>query len=829
MVKRSPVRITTERPRVQGKFIFVGNEKLYVRGVSYGGFRPDDQGIEFPNREVIDRDFAQMSANGINAVRVYTTPPRSLLDIAHEHNLRVMVGLTGEQFIGYLIDKHNAPDIENVLRARVRECAGHPAVLCYVIGNEIPASIVRWMGPERVESYLERLYQIIKAEDPGCLVTYVNYPTTEYLDLPFLDFICFNVYLESQERFRAYLGRLQNIAGERPLIMSEIGLDSLRNGEDAQATMIDWQIRTTFEAGCAGVFVFSWTDEWHRGGIDVDDWAFGLTTKTRQAKPALGAVQKAYSEIPFAENESWPFVSVVVCTYNGSTWIRDCCEGLSRLDYPNYEVIVVNDGSTDGTKKIISQYDFKVIHTDNQGLSTARNLGLQEAKGEIIAYLDDDAYPDEQWLRYLAASFKGNHYSGIGGPNIAPPGDGFVSECVANAPGNPVYVLLTDQEAEHIPGCNMAFRKDHLQAIGGFDPRFRTAGDDVDVCWRIQENGWSLGLNAAATVWHHRRNSLHNYWKQQVGYGRAESQLMAKWPYKHNSLGHWLWRGQIYGQGLTQALPLRRPKVFHGKWGSAPFQSLYNPGPGTLLSLSLMPEWYLLVLLLTGFTALGLVWKPMLISLPFLVLSLVLPITQAIISAKKAQFQENPKYGFERFKFFSLTAFLHLFQPMARLWGRLTASWNQPQKTRHKKFSIPMVHISNFWNEEWKSSEQRLETVEKALYAENAAVARGGDFDRWDLEVRSGLVSSARTCMAIEDHGSGRQLIRFRSWPKINPPFLFAITLFSSLAILAAIDQAWIAVLILGIIAITILALGLWNCATTLGTLREVIENSNHG
>lgn len=140
-----------------------------------------------------------------------------------------------------------------------------------------------------------------------------------------------------------------------------------------------------------------------------------------------------------------------------------------------------------------------------------------------------------------------------------------------------------------------------------------------------------------------------------------------------------------------------------------------------------------------------------------------------------------------------------------------------------------MVHISNFWNEEWKSSEQRLETVEKALYAENAAVARGGDFDRWDLEVRSGLVSSARTCMAIEDHGSGRQLIRFRSWPKINPPFLFAITLFSSLAILAAIDQAWIAVLILGIIAITILALGLWNCATTLGTLREVIENSNHG
>src|SRR5205814_2911897 len=64
-------------------------------------------------------------------------------------------------------------------------------------------------------------------------------------------------------------------------------LDSMRNGEEAQAQTLDWQLRTTFAAGCCGAFVFSWTDEWHRGGADVDDWAFGLTDGERRPKPAL--------------------------------------------------------------------------------------------------------------------------------------------------------------------------------------------------------------------------------------------------------------------------------------------------------------------------------------------------------------------------------------------------------------------------------------------------------------------------------------------------------------------------------------------------------------
>ena len=201
---------------------------------------------------------------------------------------------------------------------------------------------------------------------------------------------------------------------------------------------------------------------------------------------------------------------------------------------------------------IAEEYGFRVIRTPNRGLSSARNTGLEAATGEIVAYIDDDARPDPHWLYYVAHTFLTTDYAGVGGPISCLPQSGPVSWCVENAPGGPIHVLLNDREAEHIPGCNMAFRKSALLAVGGFDPRYRTAGDDVDICWKLQARGWKLGFNPAAVVWHHRRNSVRAYWRQQVGYGRAEALLEKKWPEKYNAAGHLTWAGRLYGGGLAQ-------------------------------------------------------------------------------------------------------------------------------------------------------------------------------------------------------------------------------------------------------------------------------------
>jgi GT2 family glycosyltransferase len=801
------------RPHALGKFIFTGDKKLYIRGVTYGPFRPDLNGDKYHNPEVVERDFAQIAANGLNAVRTYTVPPRWLLDAAEQHGLRVMVGLPVEREAMFLDDRKHTRSLEEWVRAGVRACAGHPAVLCYTIGNEIRSSIVRWHGHRRVERCLERLYRAAKAEDPDGLVTYVNYPSTEYLQLPFIDFVSFNVYLESQERLEAYLARLHNIAGDRPLVMAEIGLDSYRHGEDAQARVLDWQVRTAFAAGCAGAFVFAWTDEWFAGGSEVKDWDFGLTGRDRRPKPALRAVRDAFADAPFPPDLNWPPISVVVCSYNGERTIRDCFEGLLKLEYPNFEVIVVDDGSSDATAAITREYGFRLISTENRGLSNARNTGLEAATGEIVAYLDDDAYPDPHWLTYLAATFLSTTHAGVGGPNIEPPGDGPIADCVANAPGNPAHVLISDQEAEHIPGCNMAFRKACLEAIGGFDAQFRTAGDDVDVCWRLRQRGWTLGFSPAAMVWHHRRNSVRAYWRQQRGYGRAEGLLERKWPEKYNVEGQVTWAGRIYGKGLAQA-PGLRGRIYQGVWGSAPFQSIYHPTPDGLRSLPMRPEWYLVVVALAAITALGILWRPLLFGFLPLAFAVGASFMQVGLSAAQASFAgASSRARVTLVKLYTLTAFLHMLQPLVRLRGRLRSGGGARRRRGALSLIAPWPRTFTIWSERWQTPDERLRSVEAALRTAGATFLRGGDYDRWDLEVRDGMFGAARTCMASEDHDWGRQLIRFRSWPRLSPKGIVPALLSAALSTGAALDHAWIACAVLGVMSLSLVLLTLQECA----------------
>jgi glycosyltransferase involved in cell wall biosynthesis len=814
---------------VRGKFISVGDQKLYIRGVTYGPFRTNDGGSEYHTPDIVGRDFVQMAEHGINTVRTYTVPPHWLLDLAQEHGLRVMVGLPWEQHVTFLDDRKRARSIEARVRAAIRACEGHPAVLCYAIGNEIPAPIVRWHGRQRTERFLARLYRAAKDEDPQALVTYVNYPTTEYLQLPFLDFSTFNVYLETQDRLDAYLARLQNLSGEKPLVLAEIGLDSRRHGEDVQAEILDWQVRTAFASGCAGAMVFAWTDEWHRGGHDIEDWDFGLVRRDRSPKPALAAVARAFADVPFPAQMDWPRVSVVVCSYNGAQTLGETLAGINRLEYPDYEVIVVNDGSRDATDEIARRFDVRLINTENRGLSSARNIGMEAATGEIVAYIDDDAYPDPHWLHYLAATYMRSGVVGVGGPNLAPPGDGDIADCVANAPGGPSHVLVSDREAEHIPGCNMSFRKAGLQAVGGFDTQFRIAGDDVDLCWRLQERDRTLGFHPAAMVWHHPRNSVRAYLKQQYNYGRAEGMLEIKWPEKYNLYGHLTWQGRLYGQGLSRALIFRRWRIYHGVWGSGLFQSIYESTPGRLSTLPLMPEWYLLLFGLLGLSLLGLLWWPLLLAAPLALLASGMLVGQCIMNAQESSFSGETLSALTRGKRYAMTTLLYLLQPLARLTGRLHTDLTPWRRRGRPSSAFPRPRAHAVWSERWSGLDQRLESMETAVGAQGSIVQRGGAYDSWDLQVRGGLFGAVRARTTIEEHGEGQQLIRIHSWPRVRPIPLALIWLFSVLAALAAMDGAWIVAGVLAIAAAGGVHSLFADCATATASFLHALSEDRAG
>jgi O-antigen biosynthesis protein len=833
-VPAAPKQRPRGRPVTRGKFLFAGDEKLYLRGVTYGTFAPSRRGELFPEPGIVADDFAQMAANGFNAVRTYTVPPHWLLDAAADSGLLVMVGIPWEQHVDFLEDRRRVRSIEDRVRAGVASCAGHPAVLGYAVGNEIPSPIVRWLGRRPVERHIARLCRAAKNEDPGGLVTYVNYPPTEYLHLPFLDLMCFNVYLESRRALDSYLARLQNLAGDRPVVLSEVGLDSRRNGEIRQAEVLDWQVRSTFSAGCAGTFLFAWTDEWYvsylsntgatEDGIDMHDWDFGLTSRDRRPKPALEAVRAAFDETPFESGREWPRISVVVCTFNGERTLRACLRALRDVDYPNFEVIVVDDGSTDSTPAIAGEYEFRLISTDNRGLATARNIGLGAATGEIVAYLDDDAQPDPDWLSYLALAFAREAYAGFGGPNLPPAKPTTMASCMAQAPGGPTHVLISDSEAEHIPGCNMAFRKSALEEVGGFDPQFRVAGDDVDICWRLQEAGHKLGFCPAALVWHEPRGSLRAYWRQQRGYGRAEAMLERKWPEKYSDGGQARWAGRLYGR--SHLAGLGRWRVYYGTWGSQLFQSLYAPSGGAFSSFLVAPQWYMWIAALAVASAAGVLWAPLLYAVPALVAAIAASVAVAGVSATRSSAAGPLELsGRARVVRWLLTTLLHLIQPLARMDGRVRGS-PVPAPSRWRRFAVPVPRLCKTWTEESQLGSERLAEIESRVRATGAIVSRGGAYDRWDLQARTSFIAAARIRMGLEEHGAGRQLVRLHVAPSYSRSALALVVVLTVLSVAAWMNHAHPAALFLVAVALALGARAAQSAGTALGAVLRHVDGS---
>jgi GT2 family glycosyltransferase len=149
-----------------------------------------------------------------------------------------------------------------------------------------------------------------------------------------------------------------------------------------------------------------------------------------------------------------------------------------------------------------------------------------------------------------------------------------MAQCIARAPGGPTHVLLDDRIAEHVPGCNMAFAATRCWRSAASTPLYLRAGDDVDVCWRLQARGWKIGFASAALVWHHHRSSVRAYWRQQVGYGEGETWLMAHHPDKFLD-GQMLWRGRIYSP-LPFVRSLWGTRINAGVWGTAAFPSVYR-------------------------------------------------------------------------------------------------------------------------------------------------------------------------------------------------------------------------------------------------------------
>ena len=753
----NPASISVDdRVGVAGKFLTRRNGKLFLNGVSYGPFAPNSRNEPFPEDGQLTCDFAHIRALGFNTVRLYELPTGAVLRTAEQHDLLLIIGIPWAEHVDFLSIKSLRESVEQTVGDAAHRFGTHPNVAALLVGNEIEKTLVRWLGPHKVRDFVERLIGIAKFAVPQALVSYATYPSTEYLIPRNADFIAVNVYLEDSATWDRYLRRLQNLAGNKPLVITEFGLDARAHGEATQAGVMRWQRESLLRIGVAGNVWFSYTDDWHRGGKQVTGWHFGIVDRERRPRAAC-EIAASLPTTPAPPAGNAPRISVIVCTRNGSATLRQCLTALGKQTYANHEVLLIDDGSIDDTPDIARDFPFaRYVRQDPGGLSVARNRGAQEATGEILAYTDDDCIPDEDWLLHLSAAYDEPSWVAAGGPNIPPPPRNTIEAVVAAAPGAPTHVLLNDEEAEHLPGCNFSVRKDSLRRIGGFHADFTTAGDDVDICWRLRAAKGKLRFVPSAMVWHHRRFTVRGYLRQQSGYGAAEALLMKHHPSRFGPLGGARWRGAIYGDGLGLHDPAEG-SIYHGPFGFAPFQAIYPQGIAAWWDLFTGVLWI-------AFAVFALVVRSPSIALLLLAASAWLAWLRANQNSSAAM----PRGSLERL----LLWILCWVQPVVREWSRLKGmlrlharpSWHPslPEiniPSRPLKASVRRSVLS-FWSGEGVGREQWLAALRQLLAEKQIPFREDDGWRRFDVELWPRAIVSWAFVSVTEYHGGRRQLTR---------------------------------------------------------------------
>ncbi|MDB9742058.1 glycosyltransferase, partial [Akkermansiaceae bacterium] len=336
------------RLRVDGKFFSIDGLRVWLRCVTYGPF-PQPLPVH-------DTELKRIKAAGFHAIRIYEAPTAELLEAAKTHDLLLFVGIPWQWyrvFLGGADETYWHEGRIDFLQG-LREWGSHPNVAAIYIANELPVDVVRWMGADKVRAALDALIIDLRGEFPHLLYAYSSFPTTEFLEPMEADFTAFNIYLENPENFRSYLDHLHHVAGDRPLLISETGLDSYRNGVKKQAEILKWIVEIAHHAGTAGVTLFSWSDLWQNGDKVVTDWDFGLTDREGNAKPALenllneSKTEKSY--LPALIDS--PLISVIICVHNGVDRVQEFLGYCDSFDYSNYEVIIVDDGSKDDLEEL---------------------------------------------------------------------------------------------------------------------------------------------------------------------------------------------------------------------------------------------------------------------------------------------------------------------------------------------------------------------------------------------------------------------------------------------------------------------------------------------
>lgn len=204
-------------------------------------------------------------------------------------------------------------------------------------------------------------------------------------------------------------------------------------------------------------------------------------------------------------------VSIILAAYNEEENIGNCLDSLLSQDYDDFEIIVVDDGSTDRTQELVETYLEKsrkmrmISNISNKGHTYSRNLGASYAKGEIIGFTDADCVLPENWIRKIIDCFSGEEIVAASGPDITHPQDSIFARSVG--------LGIERGSKPVLRASNLAILRSSFIEVGGFDESIRY-NDELDLQERLKKRNLKLLFNSTMMVYHKRANSIQGYFRQ---------------------------------------------------------------------------------------------------------------------------------------------------------------------------------------------------------------------------------------------------------------------------------------------------------------------------